>query len=459
VLKSILNGLALVLCVSFIATASEKAGQTPVYPVGYFMSNISNADGSEIASHAKFIRDGKEYEAIQGGEVYPGDVVTTDETGGIQIAFLDSSAVRLHESTEFRIEIPTEAKVAGATLSYGHASFGTAPVIAKSNASPRLLLLGDGIINLINLGIGTHNKIAASTLAKFDILITRDPNGTTFTSNVAVLKGSAVLNPIGGNAVQLLFGTSLLMTMNNPVAGVSTNTTVNQGNLTQSQIAALAAVSVSDMTVSVNTNGTVVINTAIRNADGSTTVGSTTEILNGRVTKNSWTTKDANNKTIATWKETDKSIVLSRVFNGYTLKSTVSKTNNSGSATFKGPNGTVYSGTTTVNPLTGIITFNSVAAKDGSTTHYTYNPSGPTGGQQSVVSVGSNGAATMSTVSYNKTTGIRTTTTEQGQWVSGNFVPTPNTLVTTTLNIGTTPFTGSTPDGHGFDQNQPPVTQ
>ena len=65
----------------------------------------------------------------------------------------------------------------------------------------------------------------------------------------------------------------------------------------------------------------------------------------------------------------------------------------------------------------------------------------------------------MTSISYNKTTGVQTTITESGTYVNGQFVGDPNTVVTTNKTLGTTPFTGSTPDGHAFDQNQPPVTQ
>jgi hypothetical protein len=309
---------------------------------------------------------------------------------------------------------------------------------------------------LINLGVGGNGHVTASTLAKFDIIVNRDANGTTFTSTVAVLKGTATLNRAGANAVDVLFGSQALLTIHNNVAGAGpTSTTVNQGNLTKDQIAALAANSVADVTVVVNTNRSVTINAVIKNSDGSISLGKATTI-SGIVTKDTWTTKDANNKTIATWSENKSNIMLSRVYDGYTLKSNVSKKSGIGNSTFKGPSGTAYKGTTTVSAVNGNITFTSTTAKDGSQAIYTYDPSS---GKQTVTIIMKDGSATQTTQSYIKSTGIQTTSTENGQFVNGSFVGNPSTLNSVTKNIGTSPTGGSTPDGRIIDQNQPPVTQ
>ncbi len=455
-LKSIFCGLALTACFNILAAASDK----PIKAVGFFISTVSESDQESVTARAKFIRDGKEFDAVEGHEVYPGDVVITDETGGISIAFLDSSAVRLHESTEFVIQPGLNDQPASVQLSYGHASFASSPTarpeVTDAKDPKSMLIVGDGITNLINLGIGSHSSISASTLAKFDILITRDANGNTFTATVAVLKGTAKLNPVNANAVALAFGSQTLMTITNPVTGVTNSqVTLNQGNLTKDQIAALAAKSVADTTVSVSSNGTVTINSVIKNSDGSIAIGKVTQV-NGVVTKDSWTTKDSNNKTIATWSESKTSISMSRVDGPYTLKTTVKKPADSGTGTFKGLNGVTYKGVTTVSPKTGTITFTSTPAKDGSKAIYTFDPGL---GKDTVTIIKKDGTATQSTVTYLKGNGNRTTTTENGTFANGSFNGDPNSLVIVTKYIGTSPTVGITPDGHVIDQNQPPVTQ
>ena len=450
VLKTIGCGLALLISVNLFAATNSVAQK----PVGFFLNNLTDTDDAATASHAKFIRDGKEFDAIEGHEVYAGDVVVTDATGGIQIAFLDSSAVRLHESTEFQIHMPENNQASQLSLSYGHASFAASPA---NTADPKILFFGgDGISSLINLGVGAHGAVSASTAAKFDIIVTRDANGTTFTSTIAVLKGTATLTPGKANAVTVAFGSQALLTIHNSVAGVgATPVTVTQGNLTKDQITALAKNSVADATVTVNTNGSVTINAVIKNSDGSISLGKVTEV-SGHVTKDTWTTKDANNKTIATWSESKTSIVLSRVYDGYTLKSNVSKKTGAGSATFKGPSGAVYKGTTTIDAVSGAITFKSTPAKDGSQAVYSYDPNL---GKQTVTIIKKDGTATQTTQSYIKSTGVQTTTTENGTYVNGTFTGDPSTLTSVTKNIGTSPTAGTTPDGHTLDQNQPPVTQ
>ena len=246
------------------------------------------------------------------------------------------------------------------------------------------------------------------------------------------------------------------MTLNTNVAGVATSpVTLQHGNLTKAQIAALLTNSVSTTITCVNKDGSVTIKSAIKNTDGTVSVGSITTV-NGKVTKDNWTTLQGKKK-VDTWVETATKISITKVYDGYTLKSSVTKPAGTGLATLKGPNGITYKGTTKYDPNTGAYVFTSTPAKDGSKSIFSFDPNGPNGPINSVIIIPKSGPAQQVVQVYNKQTGIMTTTTQTGTVVNGKFIPdaTPPVIVTKTL--GTAPSGGTLPDGHKVDDTTPPT--
>jgi hypothetical protein len=311
--------------------------------------------------------------------------------------------------------------------------------------------------NLINIGIGKSSKVSASVTAQCVILVTNGSAGN-FVSNVAVLKGIFTLNPTSGanSPVSVLVGTVQVVTLNTAVSGVtSAPVTLTQGNLNKTQIAALAASAVGATTVSVGKNGAITISSEVPNADGSITIGSVT-VVNNVVTKDKWTTKDANRKTLKTWSQSTKSIALSSVVDGYTLKATISTSTHAGTATLKGPNGTTYKGTVTYDPTTGVNNFKSLPAKDGSSALFKYAPNSNGGYMTTTTVINKSGLATQTATTISQVAGIKYVRVTTGTIVSGAFVADATTPKTTLTQLPVAPQT-ETAGSTQLTQNSPPA--
>ena len=467
--------LVVLAMLSLTLGATEALSQPSVTadndPVGYFVDNldINGTDSDEVKSQAQFIRDGKEYEAFAGQAVYVGDTIVTGASGGISIAFLNNSAARLGGSTEFNIN-KVGKKSAELTLVHGRMSLLNSPPFVIENIFLNLGSLG-GNFNVVGPddegggggggggGSGGGTVKAKNCLAQFQVIVNKDANGTTFTSSVAVLKGTATLTPKGSSGVDLTSGTQAILTLKTNVAGVAASpVTLQQSNLSSAQIATLLTTAVSNTITCVNKDGSVTIKSAIKNGDGTISVGSNTTV-NGKVTKDNWVTFQGKSK-VDIWVETSTKISITKTFDGYTLKSSVGKPADSGLATLKGPNGITYKGSTKYDPSTGAYVFKSSnPGKDGSSALFSYNPNGPSGPINTVIITPKSGPAQQVMQSFNKTTGLLTLTTQTGTVVNGVFVPdsTPPVVKTTQL-TGSAP-SAKTPDGHSIDQNDPPVTQ
>lgn len=457
--------LALLALLGFAAGATEALTQAQIAarnePVGFFIDNLDASDmgADEVKSHARFIRDGKEYEAFAGHEVYVGDTIITDATGGITIAFLNNSAAKLGGSTEFSIDgagSKAERKGAELTLVHGRASFLTNPVDIYETFL-NLGGLGSHGVGGSGNGGGGGSSSSKNCLAQFEVIVNQDANGTTFTSSVAVLKGTATLTPKGSSTVDMASGTLTLMTLNTKVDGVTTSpVTLQQNNLSNAQITALLANSVSNTITCVNKDGSVTIKSAIKNSDGTVSVGSITTV-NGKVTKDNWTTS-LGKKKVDNWVETATKISITKVYDGYTLATSVSKPSGLGLATLKGPNGQTYKGTTKYDPNTGSYVFTSTKpGKDGSNTIFSFNPNGPNGPVNTVVIIPASGPAQQIMQSFNKLTGVMTTITQTGKVVNGVFVADSTPPVVKTVTLSPAPPGGTLPDGHKVDDTTPPT--
>ena len=250
-----------------------------------------------------------------------------------------------------------------------------------------------------------------------------------------------------------------MLSFRTPVAGVTSSSpvTVTQGNLTKDQIKALHGSAVSETFVSTNKTGASIKST-IHESDGTTTSVSET-VVAGKFLKDTSKTVDSSKKTVATWSETPTKISFSRVYLGYTIKSSGPASGGPGKATIKGPDKSTFSGTTTVDPKTGIIIFTTTkAAKDGSTVIYTFNPGGLNGATQTLIRIPKSGPANETITSFNKTTGVVTVTTQTGTVTGGVFTPDSTPPVVKTTQLPVNPPSARTPDGHLIDQNNPPVS-
>lgn len=425
-------------------------GDAGIKAIGFVIENHAAAEAADTDAPRAFVtvlRDGKEVRAFEGDEIYPADVLKTDAATDITVAFVDQSAVRMHPETEIQLSpVLSTLGMNGSTVVQGHASV----AFQHSSVEPRSMTLGSA-----------ERKAPVSTTgpAKLDIFVNKNADGT-FVTTVAVLKGSATLTPSSNTSqTDLTAGGVAVMSFRTPVAGVTTSSpvTVTQGNLTKDQIKALHGSAVSETFVSTNKTGAT-IKSIIHESDGTTTSVSET-VVAGKVSKDSSKTVDSSKKTVATWTETLTKISFSRVYVGYTIKSSGPANGGAGKATIKGPDKTTYYGTTIINPKTGVITFTTTkAAKDGSNVIYTFNPNGLNGATQTLIRIPKTGSATQTTTSFNKTTGVQTVTTQTGTVSGGVFTAdsTPPVVKTTQLPIN--PPAAKTPDGHVIDQNNPPVS-
>lgn len=392
-----MSSLRICSLVLAVCCLSVNATESKVQAIGFFVESPSS-EGDETPESRlanKFVRDGKEYEAMVGYEVFPGDLIMTGASKGISIALLDSqAAIRLHTDTQFEVAGYNDTKTMNATLRSGHASVtsraltdGTpSPAAGGTNTSQTYLA--------ISLGFGTRggNSVAAdaSVSNKFDIVVGNDGKVT-----IAVIKGSVGVTPsatnnFSGKKFDLTSGNQAILTqytndglISNGVTSAGAQTVTNI--LPAAQILELEKMAASVLTVSINKlTNVVTIKNIINNPDGSQTGGTTTEI-NGVFVKDNWQTIK-NGKTVATWTETQTTISLSRTFNGFTIYSNVNKTTSgdnpagtSSSAYIIGPGARLYKGTTTINS-DGVIQFTSgsTAARDGSKATFTFTP-GSTG--------------------------------------------------------------------------------
>jgi hypothetical protein len=417
-------------------TIAVQASDAAVKPIGFFFNSIADSEDNPFESHARFVRDGIEYDAVEGSQVYPGDTILTGDNGGIAIAFLDSSSIRLHGSSELTVQSlgnPAANEATTVTLVKGHASAATRSFGGPGPSETSLLQV------FLGLG-GTSGSARAgggSGTTKFDVITTRDPNGTTFTSTVAVISGSATLTPKTGTKVDIGTAAQVVMTVNTAVPQATPpQTVINKGNLTKDQIKALVAGAVAVVVVTVNKTGIATLKTATVNPDGSITAGSISELSTG-LTKDVWATK-LGKTTIATWTETLTTIGLKRNYNGFVLSGKIVKATESGSATLKGPDKVTYKGSMKYDPATGKYTFTGTA-KDGSTATFTYSPNGANGYTQTVT-VTKGGTTTTSTSTFDFRTGLLTQTGKPDI----QFKPNP---------------AGSTTVNTGIAQDSPPVSQ
>lgn len=418
-------GMALVASLAF----ALHSGERPIQPIGYFVETVvAEDDADKPQSKAKFIRDGEEYEAEAGMEVFPGDIVKTTPTGGILVAFLNNNTLQLYGSSEATIHGLAELSAANAsqiTINSGHATS-----INRAESE-----------NGFNISFGATRAPAGRATgpkpASLDIIVKANGSGG-FVTNVAVLAGTVLLTPTSGVAPVKLSTTinsvdTALLTFNtltNPPSG-----TVLTGNLTKDQIAALKLGGFASETFLKVGKTSVSIKSTINGTDGSITKGTVTTSLSGTVTKDSWKTANKLTKFSESWSEDvvkgKISVKQSYLVNGATIGFSASLVGVTGNisttikATIKdSANKQSYTGTATYNKLTGIITFvTTKAGKDGSTATYTFTP-------------GANGAQTMTAV------------------ITGGTAPGTFTNV---VAGGAPPAT--TPDGRGVTQNQPPKSQ
>ncbi|HYF49955.1 MAG TPA: FecR family protein [Planctomycetota bacterium] len=255
-------------------------------PIGYILEVSDDERESEADNYATIIHNGKEVFASHGMPVYAGDTVTTGAESMVGVAFVDSCAVTLRETTRLKIleyEYPNRLKPTKVELEDGRAYF---------DINPRPVAA--------HFFIKTTGGEVEVKGTKFQVYSVPDGGGS-FTTSVAVTQGTVTLQPNGANAVDILNGTQVIVNVRNPkVAGFSGDpVTISKGNIDKNTIKTLKKGAFFGTEVQINKKGQVKIKSQTLNGDGSVTKLQVTEIAGKRV-KSVSTTKDGKVTTLKT---------------------------------------------------------------------------------------------------------------------------------------------------------------
>jgi len=302
---------AVLACCTWRVAAQDSTPE----PVGYIIETNPEAEfetediAAPPAPTAFIVRNGERVPASEGMEVVAGDAVTTDAGGAIAVAFLDSSAVTLDESTRLVIgdfTYPNKKAPTHISLEIGRAFFDIQPRPEEAHFFVRTSL-GEVEVK------GT----------KFELWSTRyGDNG--FLTTISVTKGAVGVTPNGANAVEVLDGTQLILDVKNiNVAGWGPGTVeLKKGNISKERIKMLDKVALCDVHVSVSKSGKVSIKSWNNNPDGTKTYIKLTEIQGKKIQMTTTVKLVVNGKAgkrISTIKETKtgKVTVKTMEFNQY----------------------------------------------------------------------------------------------------------------------------------------------
>jgi|GEM_PF-6609010 len=260
-----------------LACAGATCRANEPQPIGYVVDTVLVSDEDDVAENAGevadepaniayLVRNGEKLAAVEGTEVFSGDVLSTDPDSTIGIAFLDNSAVTVRPGSTVRIvdyAYPARRTPTYVSVEAGRAYFSVSP---RPDDSHFFVQMDTGVVEVK----GT----------KFEVFHTKDSNG--YTTTVAVTKGTVTLKPKNSNTMDIYSGTQMVMTVvsQNFANFTSGDTTINQKNLTKSEIKVLEAIAISDIEVTVSKKGKVKIKSVNKNIDGTKTYIKMTEFQN-----------------------------------------------------------------------------------------------------------------------------------------------------------------------------------
>lgn len=342
--------LAVLFCVS--AVAADR--------VGIFVDTYSGED-IDAENESYCIRDGEKIPITEGMSVFEGDQIVTEKTNGYSIAFLDSSTMTVRPASSVKIEAygypaklaPTQINVQTGTAFFSAEArpdtahfFVNLPLGRSVEVKSASLASAEAQVAAREIDPVSGRRVAPGS-AKFEVVAS--PASPTPVLSVAVTAGtvSLVSNGIG---VDIKVGTQLVYSVasQNGLVPPPLPHDLSAGNLSPTDIKALAKNSLSDAKVSV-TNGKVTVASTIHNPDGTLST-STLKATNGVLTSLKSTTKDSTGRTIETVTETPKGIVKSEQIpgGGFLKTSTIT-----GKGSIKIPGSPVIKGTVTPGPNGG----------------------------------------------------------------------------------------------------------
>jgi hypothetical protein len=241
------------------------------------------------------VRDGKRLPVSEGMEAYAGDVVETGADGAIAIAFMDSCAVTLRESTTLRIDdyaYPDRLAPTYLSLESGSAFFDIQP--RPENA---------------HFFVRTKGGEVDVKGTKFEIL--SSPYGNDFKTTVAVTKGKVTITPKNATSVWVEDGNQAVVSIKNyNIPGWDTsNPELKKGNISKDMLKVLKKTALCDVMVTVTDKKgqvddqgrqikSVKIKSWNKNPDGTKTYIRLTEITGEKI-RMSTTVKSSNNKVIS----------------------------------------------------------------------------------------------------------------------------------------------------------------
>jgi hypothetical protein len=451
-IKKSLSLLALLLLAQF---ASMLHAAETIEPVGYVMGFIEGEEQAEPKSFC--VRGEKQLPLANGFEIQPGDSIVTAAKESAVVIFLDGNTVHLGDSSRMKVksyEYPAKLVPSELGLEKGTAYFSVAkrpeeaPLIVETRSARSIscgtfpLPIGFGGIGGGGGGGGGGGKSVC-----FSVFV-NSANGTdcqatisVSTGTVSVKPASPTTSPLPGTGTSIFdiaaTQTALLTVDTTNVVGGQTQT-INKGNLTKAQIAALAANVIERADVCKAKDGTVTIQYTVKNLDGTIerikrvekngVVITESEILTQGKTVLDAETLNAKNRAnvTRTIKQIDPSgrkiiVLFTKSSKTGTVTITDGKTKYTGVATLTGMQfGTLQLDTTAKSGARLVV--NEKLNPDGSVTKTTttFAP-GATQGSQTQITAQRDGSTT--------TTTSAVTTMKD---VNGNFVTASGTTPTTT---------------------------